>query len=214
MLQYHSVISTNLVNALLVTYFFGSDNFFEALKYGVFPSMSLDNFLLMIGVVGLLIFIGGTYLFKTMKKDKGSIFTSGMAKGLLLKKNVELYIVLLAVFLGVMFLLAITMQQYSQWGSIVLSIILFLNLLIPVVAISLINSEAMKKSMGKPSKTDEFLMKKGSSGDLDEAQTNTEFWLLLFSFAIIIGISQMLDENATIMAENNSGAAAGLKRAY
>eukprot|EP00350_Pseudokeronopsis_sp_OXSARD2_P011529 CAMPEP_0170541834 /NCGR_PEP_ID=MMETSP0211-20121228/1453_1 /TAXON_ID=311385 /ORGANISM="Pseudokeronopsis sp., Strain OXSARD2" /LENGTH=186 /DNA_ID=CAMNT_0010844703 /DNA_START=572 /DNA_END=1132 /DNA_ORIENTATION=+ len=148
-----------------------------------------------------------------MKKEK-SMFSSGLAKGLLLKKNVEMYMLLLAVFLTVTFLFAITFQQYSFWGSRVLCLVLLLNLLVPVIAISILNSEAMKKQLGKPSDIDEFMVKKGGSADLAEAQSKNEFWLILFSFAITIGIGRMMDENCTIMAEWNSSTAASYKTAF
>mmetsp|Transcript_6344 Transcript_6344/g.4787 ORF Transcript_6344/g.4787 Transcript_6344/m.4787 type:complete len:81 (-) Transcript_6344:550-792(-) len=79
---------------------------------------------------------------------------------------------------------------------------------------SFLNSDAMKKSLGKPSKTDEFLAKKGGNADLQDAQRKNEFWLILFSFAIIIGVGRMMDENCTIMASYNSSSAATYKTAF
>ncbi len=170
MLSYHSIICSHLLNALLFSYFLGSDTFHTALKFGVFPDMAFDKFIVLIAIGGVLVYVASALVFKKMKKDKGGLFTSGLAKGLLLKKNVQMYIFIQAVFLILSFMFTITFQQYSYWGSRVLCIVLGLNLFVPAVAISLLNKEAMKKSMGTPSDTDEFLMKKGGSADLEDAK--------------------------------------------
>jgi hypothetical protein len=66
MLRYHSIICTHLLNALLFTYFLGSDTFHVALKYGVFTDLPLSTFLIVIAGFGLLVYIGAAILF-TMK---------------------------------------------------------------------------------------------------------------------------------------------------
>jgi hypothetical protein len=66
MLRYHSIICTHLLNALLFTYFLGSDTFHIALKYGVFTNLPLSTFLMVIAGFGLLVYIAAAILF-TMK---------------------------------------------------------------------------------------------------------------------------------------------------
>lgn len=48
------------------------------------------------------------------------------------------------------------------------------------------------------------MMRKGGNVTLKDAQKKREFWLLLLTFAIIVGISRMIDENANIIALSNS----------
>lgn len=62
----------------------------------------------------------------------------------------------------------------------------------------------MKKQIGNPSDTDRFMMKKGANCTLREAKNRHEFWLVLFTVTIIIGISRMIDDNAALIAASNS----------
>jgi hypothetical protein len=41
---------------------------------------------------------------------------------------------------------------------------------------------------------------KGGNASLNEARRRKEFWLILMSFSIIIGVARMMDDNATIIA--------------
>ena len=83
-------------------------------------------------------------------------------------------------------------------------IVISLNLFIPVIVISLISPETLKKHIGNPSDTDRFMHKKGMNTSWSEAKNRQEFWLTLMTFAIVIGVSRMIDDNANIIALSNS----------
>jgi hypothetical protein len=61
----------------------------------------------------------------------------------------------------------------------------------------------MHKAMVQPTETDKFMTKKGKSVSFKHAKRKHEFWLFLFSFSILVGISRMVDDNATIIALHN-----------
>jgi hypothetical protein len=81
------------------------------------------------------------------------------------------------------------------------------NFLVPVISFSLISKENLGKALGAPSETDKFMRNKGGNTSLSEAKNKQEFWLFLFSFSIVIGISRMVDDNATVIALSNQGKA-------
>lgn len=190
----------------------GSDTFHQALKYGVFTNYSLQQFLFIIAGSGAAVYFGCALLFQ--KKAASKSDEKSLAKGLALKRTVQLYGMVLAAYLILVFLLMISYQLDSFWGSRLLLVILALNFLIPVISLSLISRESMNKMLTTPSETDRFLTKKGKNCSFKEAKTKREFWLFLFSFAIIIGIARMVDENATVIALHNSQKASNNQRTF
>lgn len=117
-------------------------------------------------------------------------------------------------YLGLAFILILTFQLYTFWGSRLLCLVLGINLLIPVIAISLMSGDQMKKQMGNPSDTDKFMMKKGGNATLADAKNSKEFWLIFLSFSIIIGIARMMDDNASLIALQNSSSSQTYQRAF
>lgn len=97
----------------------------------------------------------------------------------------------------------ITFQLNSYWGSRLLLVIIAFNIAVPIISFSLIGADALKKMLGQPSETDKLMAKKGKHVTFKQARQKAEFWLILFAFSIIIGISKMVDENATIIALRN-----------
>jgi hypothetical protein len=87
-----------------------------------------------------------------------------------------------------------------------LIVIMGFNVLIPVVVISFLGpKDKLKKHkhIGEPSETDRFMINKGGNVTVKEAKKKREFWLALLTFSIIIGISRMIDDNATLIALHN-----------
>jgi hypothetical protein len=101
-------------------------------------------------------------------------------------------------------MLMMSFQLASYWGSRTLLIVLSINLFIPVIAISLISPETLKKHIGHPSDTDKFMHGKGKNTSWSEAKNRQEFWLTLLTFGIVIGIARMMDDNANIISLSNS----------
>jgi hypothetical protein len=83
-------------------------------------------------------------------------------------------------------------------------LILAINLLVPLISLSLIDKKNLGSMFSKPTPTDEFLSKRGKNCSFGEAKKRPEFWLFFFTFLIIIGIARMVDENATYIAIYNS----------
>ena len=138
------------------------------------------------------------------KKGQSKSEEKSLAKGLILKRVVQLYTLVLAAYLTLVFLLMISYQLDSYWGSRLLLVILTLNFMVPIIAFSLISRQTMNKMMTSPSGIDQFMIKKGKHTTFKQARSKHEFWLFLFTFSIIIGIARMVDENATIIALHNS----------
>ena len=86
------------------------------------------------------------------------------------------------------------------------------NILIPIIVISFLRSK--NKHVGEPSETDRFMNNKGGNVTVGEAKNKREFWLALFTFSIIIGISRMIDDNATLIALHNQNMYATNHRAF
>jgi MFS family permease len=108
----------------------------------------------------------------------------------------------------------ITFQLESYWGSRFLMIILAFNFLVPVLSFSMMGADSLKKTLGAPNESDRFMRSKGTYCSFKQARSKREFWLILFSFAIIIGISKMMDENATIIALKNSSTTSKNQRSF
>ena len=143
----------------MFTYYLGSDTFHQALKYGIFADTPLFKYLIIIAGLGLLTYIVCAIVFTKKHKHKNE--EKSLAKGVMLKRSVQLYTFVLAVFLGLTFMLMISFQLNTFWGSRVLIIVMAFNLIVPVIAISLISPNSLRKQIGNPSETDRFMMKKG-----------------------------------------------------
>eukprot|EP00347_Sterkiella_histriomuscorum_P000271 403376522 len=201
-LKMHSIVSTSLVNGIMFTYFLGSDTFHQALKYGIFSNFTLQQFLLVVAVLGALVYIACAIFFQ--KKAQKESSSKSLAKGMALKKTVSLYAAVLAAFLIMSVLLLISYQLNSYWGSRVLVVILAVNLLVPVISLSMVDQKNLSSMFSKPSETDKFLSSRGKNCSFKDARKKQEFWLFIFTFGIIIGIARMVDENATYIALYNS----------
>lgn len=74
----------------------------------------------------------------------------------------------------------------------------------PFIALSLLEKKNIGGVLAKPSETDKFLSGRSKNTSWKNAKNKREFWLFLFSFAIIIGIARMVDENANYIGVYNS----------
>jgi hypothetical protein len=77
-----------------------------ALKYGVFADMSLNTFLFVIALFGFGVYFVCAVVF-TMK-GKAAKEETRLSKGVALKRMVQLYSVVQAAFLGLVFMLMLT----------------------------------------------------------------------------------------------------------
>jgi hypothetical protein len=119
-------------------------------------------------VLGAIVYVACAILFQK-KAQKGSSSKS-LAKGMALKKTVSLYALVLAAFLIMTVLLLISYQLDSYWGSRVLVVILALNLVVPLISLSMIDTKNLSSMFSKPSPTDEFMSKRGKSCSFTEAR--------------------------------------------
>lgn len=185
----------------MFTYFLGSDNFHQALKLGIFTNLSLQQYLLVVAVMGAIVYILCAFTFQ--KKAQKETSSKSLAKGMILKRTVAMYAIVLAAFLTMSVLLLMSYQLNSYWGSRVLVVILAINLFVPFIALSFANKN-VGKELARPSETDKFLSSRGKKCSWKEAKRKNEFWLFLMTFAIIIGIARMVDENATYIGVYNN----------
>lgn len=121
-----------------------------------------------------------------------------------MKRTITLYAVVMTAYLTLIFLLLISYQLDSYWGSRVLLIVLCLNFLVPLLSLSMVSQQSMNKLISTPGESDRFLSSRGKNRSFKEAQKLSEFWLFLFSFSIIVGLSRMVDQNATIISLYNA----------
>lgn len=156
------------MNGLLFSYFLGSDTFHVALKYGIFSEWSLSGFLFFLAIYSFAICFLCALIF-TMK-GKASKEETRLSKGVMLKRTVQLYSLVQAAFLGLSFMLMISFQLYTFWGSRLLCLVLLLNLLVPVIAMSFFGTKHDKKHIAHPSDTDRFMMKKGGNVSFKHAK--------------------------------------------
>jgi hypothetical protein len=98
----------------------------------------------------------------------------------------------------------ITFQFYSSFAATMLLVVILLNLVLPFVSVSLFSKKDSKSIFTSPSEHDRFLLTKGSNVSFKKARAKREFWLLFLSFMIIIGISRMVEDNASIIAYYSS----------
>lgn len=184
----------------MFTYFIGSDAFHQALKVGIFTDFTVNQFLLIVAVLGALIYVACAILFQ--KKAQKESSSKSLAKGMALKKTVSFYALVLCAFVVMTVLLLISYQSNSYWGSRVLVLILALNLFVPLIAISMVDQKNLGSMFSKPGPTDQFLSSRGKNCKFSDARKKPEFWLFLFSFAIIIAIADVNDDRASEIAYN------------
>lgn len=90
----------------MFSYFLGSDTFHVALKYGIFGEWELSNFLFLIaGLVFATCFVCAVIF---TKKGKAAKEETRLVKGVLLKRMVQSYSVIQAVFLFLAFMLSLS----------------------------------------------------------------------------------------------------------
>jgi hypothetical protein len=113
------------------------------------------------------------------------------------------------------FLLLMTFQLGSEFGSGLLLAVTALNLVIPGIIVMTMQSGDVSALGGiMPNETDRFLMKKGKNKSVSEAMKQPQFWYLIFTCAITIGISRMMDENASLISLKNADYSQKSKRAF
>ena len=74
-----------------------------ALKYGVFPDLPLAYFLFIIAISGIVSYIICAIIFTA--KTKQAKEEKSLSKGVLLKRSVQLYSLVYAIYLGLVFML-------------------------------------------------------------------------------------------------------------
>lgn len=91
--------------------------------------------MLIVAILGAIVYIGCAILFQ--KKAQKESSSKSLSKGMVLKKTVALYAIVLGAFLIMSVLLLISYQLSSFWGSRVLVFILAINLFIPLISLSI-----------------------------------------------------------------------------
>lgn len=69
-----------------------------------------------------------------------------------------------------------------------------------MITISLFDKGNMKGHLHGPTETEKYVGRKGGNVSFKEVKKRKEFWLFVLSFAIITGISRMMDENLQIVS--------------
>jgi len=181
-----------------------------ALKQGIFTNLTLSQFLLTIMVLGFAVYFAAAIVFTKKKKD--SAYES---KGMILKRSLWFYIFVQAGYLGIVFMLLMTFQLDSYWGSRILIIILAANILLPFIILSIVSQGGAGKMISAPDKNDGFILTKGkASVTLYEAQQKQEFWFTIVSAMIIMGVARMMDENSSFIALHNADGSQRSKRVF
>ncbi len=163
----------------------------------------------------MLTYVAAAFLYT--KRDNAANEELNKSKGVLLKKGMTLYSIILAAYLGLIFVFMITFQSGSQWGSVILISVLGLNLIVPVINFSLLAGGDVKLGsvLDLPSETDLFLFNnKGKDRSYSAVKNKQEFWLVFLTFMIIIGISRMMDENAVLISLHNSDKEGNSRRTF
>lgn len=201
MLKYHSILNTSLITAILFGYFLGSDTFHLSLKNGLYPDMNESTFLYLIAICGLFIYILAAFICgKAKAPDEDKLF----AKGMILKKGITMYAAVQALYMAVCFLLLLSFNLGTQYGSIILLSVTALNLLIPILIVVSMTSGGSSNMPSMPGEQDALLKGKGKNVALTEAFSQPHFWFLMVSVAVSNGISRMMDENANLIALKNA----------
>lgn len=106
-------------------------------------------------------------------------------------------------YLALILLLSMTFLINTAFGSRLLILVLGVNILLPFISISFLTAKSSNKAIGNVSDTDRFMQTKGKSMSIREAYKKPEFWLVMISFTIIVGIGRMMEDNAQLVASRN-----------
>lgn len=213
MLKYHSIVNTNIITASLFAYFLGADSFHLSLKEGLFPNWHIRSFILLLAAVGAVLYVATAFILtgKNKQPDEDKAFM----KGLILKKGISMYGAVVLLYTAVCFLLLMSFQLGTKWGSAILLGVIALNLLVPVLIIMSMSSKDVSVLGGiKPDDHDLFLKGKGTNTSLGEAFFQPQFWFLIFSVIISTGVSRMMDENADLISLKNADNSARTRRTF
>ena len=84
----------------------------------------------------------------------------------------------------------------DQTAAITLSVLVLLNLFVPISLVFLMSPDRLKSLVGEPSDIEKQLSKKGSDLSFSEAAQRLDFWYLSICAMIVIGTSRLFDGNA------------------
>ena len=135
MAKYYSVLCTHLLNGILFMYLFFSDSFMVVLKVGPLSSLSNSGFFFLIGAITIAVGVVCAILFT--KKDKSSKSVGNLAKALILRNILRIYAVLAAVLLALAIAFMVTQQFYTTFCANILIVLVLLNYIVPLLALTL-----------------------------------------------------------------------------
>jgi len=117
--------------------------------------------------------------------------------------------------MALIFLLLMSFQLGFSYASTLLLCVLALNLFIPfLIVASMSDKDGISIGALAPNETDRFLMEKGKNVSASAALKQPQFWYLMFTSAVTIGIARMMDENANYIALYNGDASMRNKQTF
>lgn len=213
MIKYHSILCTNLITATLFSYFLGSDTFHLVIKQGLFPEMEFGSWSWLLAIGGMIIYVVAAVIFTS--KNKAAEEEKSFAKGIVLKKGIAMYAVVQFLYMALIFLLLMSFQLGTRYASTLLLVVLALNLIVPfLIVASMTDKSSISIGALAPNETDRFLMDKGKNVSASAALKQPQFWYLMFTSAVTIGIARMMDENANYIALYNGDASMRNKQTF
>ena len=154
----------------MVAYFLGADSFIMSIKDGIFDSASFTNFTMGLAIAAFVLTILNGIVVSD-EVDSEGLFgkAAALTKGVIYKKTNYIHLLILIVYAGVLTSGYFAEDLADETAAITLSVLVGINLLVPVALILMLDPDRIKSLVGEPSDTEKQMSKKGSDLTFSEA---------------------------------------------
>jgi len=198
-----------------VSYYLGADSFVMAVKEGLVPDQTFTNFTMNLAIAAFILTVLNGIII-TDQEDASGFFgkAEALTKGIIYKKTNYLHLIILLVYtlflMGAQFLGSLK----DSSSAIVLIVLIFVNCLVPISLIFLLDADKIKSMVGEPSDIEKKLSNKGNDLTVKEALERIDFWYLGITTMILVGTSRLYDENAMELGLHDEDKENTIQQAY
>ena len=204
LMNVQTIQASHLISACCITYYVGAESFIISIKDGFFADTTFTSFTMSLGIVAFVLTVLNALVI-TNEEDAGGFFGKmvSLTKGLIYKKTGFLHLIILIVYTVILLYFSEDESMSDFTCSIVLSVLILANLLVPISQIFFLDEERIRGIVGEPNETEKKLSNKGKDVSFGEAALRVDFWYIGIVTMIVMGTSRMYEENAEALGLHN-----------
>lgn len=197
LMNVQTIQASHVISTCCISYYLGADSFIISIKDGLFASTTFTSFTMSLGIAAFVLTILNSIVI-TDEEDAGGFFGKAQAltKGIIYKKTDYLHLVILLAYSSILIYFSAAGGMSDSSSAIILTILVFVNLLVPISLIFLLDADRIRAMVGEPTEIEKKLSNKGIDYSFSDAALRLDFWYLAIASMVVIGGSRMYDENA------------------